>query len=187
MLCLFTIFIGAGYAGLWLMIPSMQIDVVDLDELKTGERREGSFASVFSWVLKLSFCIGFLISGPLLELTGFDAAMEGDQPRAVLRNMRLGYVAIPVTALLLALLLLKFFPINPAKVKRLEVLTGGTAEASQTGNKLTITMDKVNPHPMELMDLVPTTFELAGVADPNATAKNGLSVVPLLDGKETNG
>jgi len=110
-----TVFIGAGYAGLWLMVPSMQIDVVDLDELKTGERREGSFASVFSWVLKLSFCVGFLISGPLLELTGFDATLEGDQPQAVLRNMRLGYIAIPVSALLLALLLLKFFPINPSK------------------------------------------------------------------------
>ena len=64
-----TAFIGAGYAGLWLMIPSMQIDVVDYDELKTGERREGGFASIFSWVLKFGFCVGFLISGPLLEIT----------------------------------------------------------------------------------------------------------------------
>ena len=47
--------------------------------------------------------------------------------------------------------------------------------------------DQANPHPMELMDLVPTTFELAGVKDPNATAKNGLSIVPLLEGKKTSG
>jgi len=65
--------IGAGYAGLWLMIPSMQADVVDYDELHTGERREGSFASVFSWVLKLSFCVGFMAAGPLLTITKFDA------------------------------------------------------------------------------------------------------------------
>jgi GPH family glycoside/pentoside/hexuronide:cation symporter len=90
----------------------MQIDVVDLDELKTGERREGSFASIFSWVLKLSFCVGFLVSGPLLELTGFDAALEGAQPEAVLRNLRLGYIAIPVVSLVAALALLKFFPIT---------------------------------------------------------------------------
>ena len=110
-----TVFIGAGYAGLWLMLPSMQIDVVDLDELKTGERREGSFASIFSWVLKFSFCVGFLISGPLLEFTGFDAALDGAQPESVYRNMRIGYIVIPVTALVLALFLLKFFPITPAK------------------------------------------------------------------------
>lgn len=47
--------------------------------------------------------------------------------------------------------------------------------------------DKINPHPMELMDLVPTTFELAGVEDPNQVAKNGFSIVPLLDGKNSNG
>ena len=52
-----TALIGVGYAGLWLMLPSMQIDVVDMDELKTGERREGSFASIFSCILKLVFAV----------------------------------------------------------------------------------------------------------------------------------
>ena len=59
--------------------------------------------------------IGFLLSGPLLEWTGFDAALEGAQPEAVLRNMRIGYIAIPVIALLLALILLKVFPITPER------------------------------------------------------------------------
>ena len=110
-----TAFIGAGYAGLWLMLPSMQVDVVDYDELKTGERREGSFASIFSWILKLSFCVGFLISGPLLEFTGFDAGLGGEQSEAVYRNMRLGYILIPVCSLLAALCLLRLFPINKEK------------------------------------------------------------------------
>jgi GPH family glycoside/pentoside/hexuronide:cation symporter len=114
-----TIFIGAGYAGLWLMIPSMQADVIDDDELKTGERREGSFAAIYSWVLKLSFCIGFLISGPLLEMTGFLAENGGDQAPSVLMNMRIGYVAIPVTALLVGLILLKAFPITPARAREI--------------------------------------------------------------------
>ncbi len=107
-----TMFIGAGYAGLWLMIPSMNADVVDADELRTGERREGSFAAIFSWVLKLSFCVGFMISGPLLEWTGFDAGAGSSQPGQVLLNLRIGYVAIPVVTLTLALLLLKHFPIT---------------------------------------------------------------------------
>jgi arylsulfatase A-like enzyme len=47
--------------------------------------------------------------------------------------------------------------------------------------------DQINPHPMELMDLVPTTFELAGVKNPNDAAKNGLSIVPLLVGEKSNG
>lgn len=111
-----TVFIGAGYAGLWLMIPSMQADVVDGDELATGERREGSFAAVYSWVLKLSFCAGFLLSGPLLEWTGFDATLGAEQPAEVLTQMRVGYVALPVGALLIALVLLRFFPLTRGRM-----------------------------------------------------------------------
>jgi GPH family glycoside/pentoside/hexuronide:cation symporter len=114
-----TIFIGVGYAGLWLMIPSMQADVVDYDEMMTGERREGSFASIYSWVLKLSFCVGYLISGPLLEWSGFDSTIEGPQPEEVLTNMRIGYTAIPIVSLSLALVLLKFFKITPEKAKEI--------------------------------------------------------------------
>jgi len=110
-----TAFIGAGYAGLWLMIPSMQVDVVDYDELNTGERREGSYASIFSWVLKLSFVIGFLISGPVIELTGFDANLNENQEEGVYEIMRIGYIVIPVVALVLALIFLKLFPITKAK------------------------------------------------------------------------
>lgn len=114
-----TAFIGAGYAGLWLMVPSMQVDVVDLDELNTGERREGSFASVFSWVLKLSFCAGFLLSGPMLEMTGFDATLDGAQPERVYTLMRVGLMVVPIVALVLALGLLRLFPITPAEAGRI--------------------------------------------------------------------
>ncbi|MBF0198008.1 MAG: MFS transporter [Planctomycetes bacterium] len=123
-----TIFIGCGYAGLWLMIPSMQADIVDYDELQTGTRREGSFASIFSWVLKLSFCVGFLISGPLLEYTGFDSKLEGQQSEAVLTNMRLGFLIVPIVSLILALIFLRFFSITPEKAKemreKLEAIRG---------------------------------------------------------------
>ena len=109
-----TVFIGAGYAGLWLMLPSMQVDIVDHDELRTGERREGGFASIYSWVLKLSFMVGFLISGPLLEMTGFDAELGSEQGHGVYTYMRIGYLVIPVVSLAIALLLLKLFPITAA-------------------------------------------------------------------------
>ncbi|RUA08906.1 MAG: MFS transporter [Flavobacteriia bacterium] len=110
-----TVFIGAGYAGLWLMLPSMQVDVVDYDEFKTGERREGSFSSIYSWVLKLSFMVGFLVSGPLLELTGFDAELGSVQPEEVYTNMRIGFLVIPLVALTIAFLLLRTFPITAKK------------------------------------------------------------------------
>lgn len=44
--------------------------------------------------------------------------------------------------------------------------------------------DKINMQPMELLDLIPTIFELGGIENPNKTAKNGVSVVPLLTGSQ---
>lgn len=117
-----TVFIGAGYAGLWLMLPSMQVDVVDYDELKTGERREGSFSSIYSWVLKLSFMVGFLVSGPLLEITGFSADAGSVQPDYVYTNMRIGFLAIPVIALIIAMLLLRAFPITAEKAAEIRLM-----------------------------------------------------------------
>ena len=114
-----TVFIGAGYAGLWLMLPSMQGEVVDYDELHTGERREGSFASIYSWVLKLSFVVGFLISGPLLEITGFDANKGYDQAEGVYTNMRIGFLAIPLVSLTIALFILALYPITAKKAREI--------------------------------------------------------------------
>lgn len=111
--------IGAGYAGIWLMIPSMNADIVDHDELKTGERREGSFASIYSWVLKFSFSLGFMLAGPLLELTGFDAKLNSDQSTEVIFNLRLYFVLIPVVALIIATILLKNFSITQKEAGRI--------------------------------------------------------------------
>jgi len=45
----------------------------------------------------------------------------------------------------------------------------------------------VSSHPVELLDLLPTTFELAGIENHNKIAKNGVSLMPILEGKGSNG
>lgn len=112
-------FLGISFAGLWTMLPTMQTDVVDYDELKTGSRREGSFASVYSWVLKFSFCTGYLLSGPFLEMTGFDAALGGEQSSETLNYLRVGFVFIPLVAVALAIATLRFFPIDRTKANEI--------------------------------------------------------------------
>jgi GPH family glycoside/pentoside/hexuronide:cation symporter len=86
---------GAGYAGIWLMVPSMLADAIDFDEERNGVRREGVFSSLFSWIIKFSFCFGFLLSNPLLELTGFDAVSASNQSASALENLRYGLFIIP--------------------------------------------------------------------------------------------
>lgn len=86
--------LGLSMPSIWLFIPSMIADVIDLDELKTGARREGSFNAVFTWVLKLSIAVVIAYSGFLITGSGFDVALPA-QPEEVLTRMHIYLVVVP--------------------------------------------------------------------------------------------
>lgn len=86
--------LGLSMPSIWLFIPSMIADVIDLDELKTGARREGSFNAVFTWVLKLAIAVVIGYSGVLITKSGFDVALPA-QPEAVLTRMHVYLVVVP--------------------------------------------------------------------------------------------
>jgi GPH family glycoside/pentoside/hexuronide:cation symporter len=103
-------------AGLWVMLPSMVADTVDFDELSTGERREGSFASIFSWILKVSMTLGLALSGPFLEWSGFHIDLGANQPEEVMTKMRLGFSIAPTLLLFVAGAVLFFYDLGPGRM-----------------------------------------------------------------------
>jgi GPH family glycoside/pentoside/hexuronide:cation symporter len=102
-----------GWTGVWMLIPSMLADVADHDELQTSERREGSFAAIFSWLHKLSATLGYGLSGPVVVLAGFQAGLKTMPPPEVLLNMRLYYAFLPALFLVPAIILLMRYPLSP--------------------------------------------------------------------------
>lgn len=90
------VLIAVGIAGLFVLIPSMIADVVDYDELQTGTRREGMFGAVHFWVLKLALAIALLITGYIVEATGFVVDLGVNQPDGTIDNMILLLGIIPV-------------------------------------------------------------------------------------------
>jgi GPH family glycoside/pentoside/hexuronide:cation symporter len=95
----------------WVLLPSMLADVVDFDELEGGRRREGAFASILSYVLKFGTTITLLITGPLIELTGFDARKAVQDPTTIM-GLRILFALVPATAALLAALALRRYPLT---------------------------------------------------------------------------
>ena len=87
-----------GLAGLFTLMPSMVADVVDADELKTNERREGMYGSIFWWVVKLGQSVAILMGGILLVATGFDVELGGNQSADAIYKMRLFDAFIPCIA-----------------------------------------------------------------------------------------
>jgi glycoside/pentoside/hexuronide:cation symporter, GPH family len=93
-------FTGAGF---WTIYGSTLADVVDHDELETGQRREGSFAACQSWIGKVGIGIGSTASGWILQYTGFDAKLPAQSDEA-LTTIRLLLSGIPAAGLFIALI-----------------------------------------------------------------------------------
>jgi GPH family glycoside/pentoside/hexuronide:cation symporter len=107
---------GFSATGLWVVLPAMSADVIDYDELHSGKRREGAYSATFSWVMKVGMMFSMLIGGPLLQMTGFDAKLGGAQSAETVLGIRILFAGIPVTALLIALVLIQFYPLSTARM-----------------------------------------------------------------------
>lgn len=110
-------FIGPAVSAIWVIIPSIVGDVVDYDELKTTERREGAFSAVFSWNLKLAWSGASALSGVLVVWAGYKAGLHRESvPDDILLNMRLLLTFVPGIMIALAAPLVVIFPLNTRRV-----------------------------------------------------------------------
>ena len=71
----FAVLAGFGTGGLFTLPFSMIADVIDLDELNTGKRAEGSYYGCLTLFYKLSQSITLLLIGFVLDLVKFDAGL----------------------------------------------------------------------------------------------------------------
>ncbi|WP_373540751.1 MFS transporter [Chamaesiphon sp.] len=111
-----AILAGLGVSTAYLVPWSMLPDVIELDELETGQRREGLFYSFMAFLQKI--CLGVAVAVVLqsLEWTGYrhptDLIPTPDQPPAVLLAIRLAIGPIPTISLLAGLVFAYFYPIT---------------------------------------------------------------------------
>ena len=101
-----------GLGSIFTLMGSMIADVCDVDELQTGQRREGMYGSVFWWVVKLGMALALALSGILLNATGFDEGFGGNQSEQTLFLMRVFDVFIPVVTSIGAILLVRAYDIT---------------------------------------------------------------------------
>jgi GPH family glycoside/pentoside/hexuronide:cation symporter len=108
-------FLAFGLGGLFTLMPSMIADVVDMDELNTHERREGMFGSIFWWVVKLGMAAALAAGGFMLNATGFDVALEGNQSDHAIFMMRIFDALVPLVCSGVAIWAIATFSITEEK------------------------------------------------------------------------
>ena len=59
-------------ASFGMLLGSIGADIIDYDELQSGQRREGAFTACGSWITKVGFALGTGLSGIVLNMTGFE-------------------------------------------------------------------------------------------------------------------
>jgi len=99
-------FIVFGLGSIFTIFLSMLADICDIDELKTGERREGMFTAVYWWMVKMGLAVSGLLGGAMLTWTGFNQAKGIGQSLSTLLWMRILDISIPIVASLIAIVVI---------------------------------------------------------------------------------
>ncbi len=118
-----AILAGIGVSIAFLIPWSLLPDVVDHDELLTGQRREGIFYGFFVFLQKFGIAFGLFIQGQVLEWTGYVQA-QGDvipqQPDSALLALRLLTTLVPIGFLIASIVVMTYYPITRQKLAEIQ-------------------------------------------------------------------
>jgi GPH family glycoside/pentoside/hexuronide:cation symporter len=97
-----------------LIMNSMLADVCDVDELKSGHRREAFYGAVFVTCDKIAMGVAMLLQGFLLKASGFDAKHAVQSAETIAQWMRWLLLTQP-TGFILGLIVISFYPLAKAR------------------------------------------------------------------------
>jgi len=104
---------GIGFAGGMYLIPMMNGDVVDMDEHRTGLRREGMYAGVNSFITKPAISIAQWVMLTLMTTWGYDQTLgKGLQSASAETGILMGWVLVPGILLFLSFVALHWYPLD---------------------------------------------------------------------------
>ena len=120
-----------GIGSLFVLMMSMTADVIDIDELNYGKRREGIFGAIYWYMVKFGFAIAGGLSGVILTIVGFDGNLSV-QPEGAITGLRVFFSAVPMFGTLVALWVMRDYDVNEEKADEVrEILDARKAEKDE--------------------------------------------------------
>ena len=130
------LYIFHGWGDFWWMIPitivsgfaagafaslpnSMKADVIDLDEMMSGDNRAASFFATWSFTSKMAAALGSSVSMYLLALIGFDPELGTDNAYEHMLGLRLLFTMLPSLFFFWAAVIVWNYPITEARHARM--------------------------------------------------------------------
>jgi GPH family glycoside/pentoside/hexuronide:cation symporter len=121
-----------------VVAPSLQVDVIDVDEYRTGERKEGVYFASWNLLQKTAFGINLAVVGFVLQLSGFMPNVE--QAVITKRAISFAFAGLPFLAMLAVVAILTRFRLDERahseiRAKLAERATAAAARREPTANE----------------------------------------------------
>jgi len=123
-------FFSFGIGSLFTLMMSMTADVIDLDELNTGKRREGIFGAIYWWMVKFGFAIAGLLSGTILSVVGFDADLAVQTDKAII-GLRAFYSGLPILGTLIAIYVMRNYDLTEKRANEIRATLQARRDKAQ--------------------------------------------------------
>ena len=116
-------FFSFGIGSLFTLMMSMTSDVIDIDELNTGKRREGIFGAIYWWMVKFGLAIAGLLSGLILSFVAFNSGAASQTAQSMF-ELRLFFSGIPILGTLLAIWVMRDYDVTEEKAREISAELG---------------------------------------------------------------
>jgi len=104
--------VGFSYVAPFAMVP----DAIEYQAAKTGQRTEGSYYGMWTFISKLGTAVAIFTAGRILETGGYISQSAGQgtaaQPPSVFDAIRLIIGPIPIVILAAAIVVMQFYPLD---------------------------------------------------------------------------
>lgn len=128
-LYVFAALVGFGSGGVVIMVYAIFPDIPDVDELRSGERREGIYSALTTFTRKISSALAVFAVAQVLQFAGYippvqqgGQLIEALQTPTFINALRLFFVLIPVGFISFGIFFAARFPLTVELYNRLEKL-----------------------------------------------------------------
>lgn len=181
-------FISFGIGSLFTLMMSMTSDVIDIDELNTGKRREGIFGAIYWWMVKFGLAIAGLLSGLILSFIDFKSGAP-TQTYETMFELRLFFSAIPMIGTLIAIWVMSDYSVDEAKAREISAELAkrkaqkSTVSSSYESGKLKSLVQNIHLNGYKLPEKTEEELRLL-YSETLSKGLHGLCFSPYIEGQD---
>jgi len=112
-------FFSFGIGSLFTIMMSMTADVIDIDELNSGLRREGIFGAIYWWMVKVGFAIAGALSGVIIAIVGFNPDLATTDQQSAVDGLHAFFCFFPMAGTIAAMFIMRNYDVTEERANKI--------------------------------------------------------------------